>query len=72
MRYDEKKISDKIRFERRTKNITKTIIYIVLVVIFLINLILLFQNITNMNGKQRFFNIYFFNIISRKYEADFE
>ena len=70
MKYDEKEIHDKIKFENRTKNITKTIIYIILIITFVINVILLFQNIFQKDGNKKIFDIYFFNIISRKYEAN--
>lgn len=65
MKYDEKEIHDKIERKTRIKGFVKKIIYIILITTFAINAVLLFQNIFQKDGNKRFFNVYFFNIISR-------
>ena len=65
MKYDEKEIHDKIKRKTRIKGFAKKIIYIILITTFVINTVLLFQNIFQKDGNKRFFNVYFFNIISR-------
>ena len=71
MEYDVEKISHKIKNKKMTKKIFKCIIYMLLIFLFVINAILLYQNIFQKDEKNKGLNIYLFNIISRKYAANF-
>ena len=62
MEYDIEKISNKIKNKRVTKNIFKYIILNILIVLFVINLILSFEENTHILG------IYTFNIVSGSME----
>jgi len=69
MKYDEKELYNKIKAETKIKMIIKSVAYIILLMAFVVNIILFFQNIFQKDGNKRIFDIYFFNIISRKYET---
>ena len=62
MEYDVEKISNKIKNKRMTKKIFKYIILNVLIILFVINLILSFEEETHILG------IYMFNIVSESME----
>lgn len=62
MEYDIEKISNKIKNKRMTKKIFKYIILNILIVLFVINLILSFEEETHILG------IYMFNIVSESME----
>ena len=62
MEYDVEKISNKIKNKRMTKKIFKYIILNVLIILFVINLILSFEENTHILG------IYMFNIVSESME----
>lgn len=65
MKYDVKKISNKIKNKKRTKIIIKFFICINLTVLFIVNLILLLEE------KRHIFGIYMFNIVSESMEPTF-
>lgn len=62
MKYDIDKISNKIKHKRMTKRIFKYIILNILIVLFVINIILSFEENTHILG------IYMFNIVSESME----
>lgn len=64
MEYDIEKISSKIKNKRMTKNIFKYIILNILIILFIINLILSFEENTHILG------IYMFNIVSESMEPN--
>lgn len=66
MKYDVEKISSKIKHKRMTKKIFKYIILNILIILFIINLILSFEENTHILG------IYMFNIISESMEPTLE
>jgi len=66
LEYDVEKISSKIKHKRMTKKIFKYIILNILIVLFIINLILSFEENTHILG------IYMFNIISESMEPTLE
>ena len=66
MEYDIEKISHKINNKRMTKKIFKYIILNVLIILFIINLILSFEENTHILG------IYMFNIVSESMEPTLE
>lgn len=66
MEYDVEKISHKIKNKRMTKKIFKYIILSVLIVLFVINLILSYEEDTHILG------IYMFNIVSESMEPTLE
>ena len=66
MEYDVEKISHKIKNKRMTKKIFKYIILSVLITLFIINLILSFEENTHILG------IYMFNIVSESMEPTLE
>ena len=65
MEYDVEKLSNKIRKKKRTKRLFKIIILVCLIILFLINLILSFEEHTHILG------IYMFNIVSESMEPTF-
>lgn len=65
MEYDVEKISNKIKNKKRTKKIIKYIILVGLIILFIINLILSFEENTHILG------IYMFNIVSESMEPTF-
>lgn len=65
MKYDVEKISNKIKNKKVTKRIFKYIILIGLIILFIINLILSFEENTHILG------IYMFNIVSESMEPTF-
>lgn len=65
MEYDVEKISNKIKNKKMTKKIIKCIILIGLIILFIINLILSFEENTHILG------IYMFNIVSESMEPTF-
>ena len=65
MEYDVNKISNKIKTKKMTKKIFKCIILVSLIILFVINLILSFEENTHILG------IYMFNIISESMEPTF-
>ena len=65
MKYDVEKISNKIKNKKMTKKIIKYIILISLILLFIINLILSFEENTHILG------IYMFNIVSESMEPTF-
>ena len=65
MEYDVNKISNKIKTKKLTKKIFKCIILVSLIILFVINLILSFEENTHILG------IYMFNIISESMEPTF-
>ena len=65
MEYDVEKISNKIKNKKMTKKIIKHIILIGLIILFIINLILSFEENTHILG------IYMFNIVSESMEPTF-
>lgn len=64
MKYDVERISNKIKIKIVTKKIIKSIIYVVLTLLFIINLILLYQTIFQREEQKVFGDIYIFNIVS--------
>jgi len=66
LEYDIEKISHKIKNKRMTKKIFKYIILTVLIILFIINLILSFEEDTQI------FGIYMFNIVSESMEPTLE
>ena len=67
MIYDEEKIHNKIKRETIIKKTIKYIIYVLLIITFLINIILLYQNVFQKDNEKKIFDLYIFNIVSRKY-----
>lgn len=65
MKYDVEKISNKIKNKKMTKKIIKCIILVGLIILFIINLILSFEENTHILG------IYMFNIVSESMEPTF-
>lgn len=65
LKYDVEKISNKIKNKKMTKKIIKYIILFVLISLFIINLILSFEENTHILG------IYMFNIVSESMEPTF-
>lgn len=65
MEYDVEKLSNKIRKKKRTNRLFKIIILVCLIILFLINLILSFEEHTHILG------IYMFNIVSESMEPTF-
>ena len=65
MEYDVEKISNKIKNKKMTKKIIKCIILVGLIILFIINLILSFEENTHILG------IYMFNIVSESMEPTF-
>lgn len=67
MRYDIDEMSNKIKNEKKIKKIFDFIIYTFLTITFTINIIMLYQNLVQDGDRNKIFDIYFFNIVSRKY-----
>ena len=65
MKYDVQKISNKIKTKRETKRFFKCIILVSLIMLFIINIILSFEENTHILG------IYMFNIVSESMEPIF-
>lgn len=65
MKYDVQKISNKIKTKRATKRFFKCIILVSLIMLFIINIILSFEENTHILG------IYMFNIVSESMEPIF-
>lgn len=70
MEYDVEKISEKINKQKKKKNTIKFLVYIILLILFIMNMIGLYKNFAVHTDKSDICGLYMFNIISRKYGAN--
>ena len=70
LEYDVEKISSKIAKKNAINKIVKKVICTLLIIIAIINVILLYYNLKG-EKSPNVFGLYFFNIVSRKYETNF-
>lgn len=70
MEYDVEKISSKIAKKNAINKVIKKIVCALLIIVAIINIILLYYNLKG-EESPNVFGLYFFNIVSRKYAANF-